>query len=785
MKKTGRILFTVLIVFMAGVLPLHAFTPGSVQVTVQDFYSEAPLAGAAVSMTPGDYAGTTGDNGMVTFSGITPYRNYAVSVSLDGYAEGKYGDGRTGFITVETGTTTDILIPMRQAASISGVVTSGGNPVENAMVVVLEDRMDGMEQVVATRTGTDGTYLLSAVPEGNFSIRAVADGYYQTKEDLEVSAGEEIVKDFSIKRGITFLSYKMKTTKKYYGNSLSVQPDNLLIYLLNTFYYVPVAMPEGAQLLKASSTSVTPTLPGDYTFAMIVIDWKGVGREVVQTFEMINDPTQAYPSVIPGPSELPLLYDNEVYSETSGLSGVQPGEKVFLRGWGKDFNLPSPEQFNPDAPMFDIYGNKNGDWGQSAFSFAWTLEDGDGSDATGLLSDPATRNPSFTIPQDAQAGDTYTATLSVTGDAGLAGDPGEVTVYVAETAGTDSCISCHTETHTDYLTTQHAGVNVGCEDCHGPGSLHDGDSDRISTTSWPGMCGQCHDEFAEWQKSRHSDPLAFGHAEVSSALQRNCYKCHYTEGFIGAAASGNVENYDYPFGTEAPVDTPNVSCDVCHDPHKQSTDNPTGLRTGGPENLCNTCHEKKWQNATYEATAGEIENGYHWDDYSAYEGSGNLHHMADGCVACHMSRDITDTDNNSVRLVGGHGLRMRDVGADGDPGTVDDILNINVCQKCHAGIETFDRNGFQTKIKQKLVKLGDLLKGENHGFLPPFQPGKCATCHRGGTLPFIKDTATEDLNNAYKNYSLILHDRSFGIHNPRYIERLLDDSIDAVEKAKQ
>ena len=58
--------------------------------------------------------------------------------------------------------------------------------------------------------------------------------------------------------------------------------------------------------------------------------------------------------------------------------------------------------------------------------------------------------------------------------------------------------------------------------------------------------------------------------------------------------------------------------------------------------------------------------------------------------------------------------------------------------------------------------------------------GKCATCHKGGTLPFVHEIEGEILDKAYLNYKLILHDRSFGIHNPGYIERLLDDSIAAL-----
>jgi hypothetical protein len=154
--------------------------------------------------------------------------------------------------------------------------------------------------------------------------------------------------------------------------------------------------------------------------------------------------------------------------------------------------------------------------------------------------------------------------------------------------------------------------------------------------------------------------------------------------------------------------------------------------------------------------------------------------MSKACVTCHMAKDITDTDSYGVLKVGAHSLRMRDVGPDGDPGTADDLLNIAVCQGCHPGLTTFDRNGTVTSIKNKLDTLGNLLKVNNHDYLPPFQPGKCATCHRGGTLPFINDTETKTLENAYLNYKLILHDRSFGVHNPGYIERLLDDSIAAI-----
>jgi hypothetical protein len=99
---------------------------------------------------------------------------------------------------------------------------------------------------------------------------------------------------------------------------------------------------------------------------------------------------------------------------------------------------------------------------------------------------------------------------------------------------------------------------------------------------------------------------------------------------------------------------------------------------------------------------------------------------------------------------------------------------------CHDGLDTFDRNGVQSGVHARWIELGDLLKAANNGVLPGSRPGdKCATCHRGGTLPFGDDPKLV-LENAYTNYKLIKNDRSWGIHNPAYVKKLLTDSIASV-----
>ena len=82
---------------------------------------------------------------------------------------------------------------------------------------------------------------------------------------------------------------------------------------------------------------------------------------------------------------------------------------------------------------------------------------------------------------------------------------------------------------------------AGCQDCHGLGSEHISEhpaAEKMSTSYWSGTCGQCHEEFAELQKTNHTDPLPFGYYEPTEGRLTVCYPCHYTPGYIGAIESG-------------------------------------------------------------------------------------------------------------------------------------------------------------------------------------------------------------------------------------------------------
>ena len=92
------------------------------------------------------------------------------------------------------------------------------------------------------------------------------------------------------------------------------------------------------------------------------------------------------------------------------------------------------------------------------------------------------------------------------------------------------------------------------------------------------------------------------------------------------------------------------------------------------------------------------------------------------------------------------------------------------CTGCHASAEDFDVNGFQTDVQAKLDQLQARLlelgvieyDAEDESYHPVL-----------GTYPMAQAQA-------FFNWIGIAEDRSLGVHNPSYVEALLDNSIEAI-----
>ena len=285
-----------LMVFFVLLSLSHAYTPGSVQVTVKDFYSEALLSGATVTMEPGGYSDSTDISGVVTFTDIIPYRNYAVAVSLDGYIEGVHGEGRTGFVWVKTGQMTSVTIPIKKESSIEGRITSGSTPLPDTLVLLTRPPLvsgymgDDEEFVAAILTDSNGDYIFPSVAEGDYSIRAFADSHVaSSSEQVTIDTDEALTRNFSLTPGVPTLSYSIQNLRNYYGKSVrfvfSITPDQY-----NERVLIVSDAPLGAEVLDITNDGLifTPTLGGNYTVAAAITDFNDVVRTESDTFEMVN-----------------------------------------------------------------------------------------------------------------------------------------------------------------------------------------------------------------------------------------------------------------------------------------------------------------------------------------------------------------------------------------------------------------------------------------------------------------------------------------------------------------
>lgn len=694
----------------------------------------------------------------------------------------------------------------------------------------------------------NGVYYLSDLPPGTYSVTFRAGGFEEyTVEGVRLSGGQPVYLEgalFPEPKGEPKAALSL-TTSMGFGKPPAEYAYNTTVYLdagksvnasRNGFRF-EILGPDGKQVISPLDPpnplvpvtsempksppyvfSFQPPAPGEYTVRLYLSNRLSDVESVAEVkVKAVNVPPEAMPSLYAGPL-MPQKEGSAGLKVSSGLGVVPKGKPVYIRGYALDQNYPSPELYNPGGNHPDIYGKDN-NHEQSVYSWRWRLEKVTGQsaeDVSALLQkvDEKGQHVMF-VPEEPGL---YRAWLSACDNdkaGALWSEEQAVEIRVLdEPAYVDdsSCLSCH---DVEYGNTVHgAGQGAGCQDCHGPGSAHlaaknnKQKRETIDISYEAGLCGQCHVQYNEWEKSMHADGYAYGYYEIARPLLLNCTKCHYPEGFARAAAVsaqtgkpfGEVE-FKKPLFPTGPVffdfsmlpaaDGKGVSCAACHDPHKKvSSENPYALRYESGDELCGSCHQEKWHNLVLKGTAGEAGSAFEYESAASFS---NPHYTKASCVLCHMDKGQAATDDKGIREVGGHTMRMRAkgdaaaLGGFGDspvPGEAvrtgdveGNILNLGPCRQCHGEINTFNINNVQEENLKLWLEVGELLRERNQGILPGYKPGdKCATCHRGGTLPFFDDPELE-LEHAYRNYKLVGRDKSFGVHNPGYIRQLLLDTL--------
>jgi predicted CXXCH cytochrome family protein len=167
--------------------------------------------------------------------------------------------------------------------------------------------------------------------------------------------------------------------------------------------------------------------------------------------------------------------------------------------------------------------------------------------------------------------------------------------------GSESCAQCHEEVHRDFITATHArlvaqgdhAVNMGCESCHGAGSLHVESGGAyhtiINPNKSPETCFQCHlDKRGEFSLP-HRHPVLEGKMSCS-----DCHDPHKGDAVMGRGTTLASQN-DTCFQCHMAQRGPHIfeheatreGCVSCHAPHGSVNNKMLVTRNA---NLCLQCH---------------------------------------------------------------------------------------------------------------------------------------------------------------------------------------------------
>ncbi len=169
------------------VVPLPAAF-GWIAGTVKDAATQAPIAGASVVASPGNYATATNAQGRYNLT--APAGTYTITVSRSPFSSASQSN-----VVVKKGATTPVDFTLTSVAGwIAGTVTAQGG---GTLAGVAIYAVNGTHQV-STSTNVQGRYNLS-VPQGIYTVNATLDGY-RVKQitGVQVQPGRATTVDFAL-----------------------------------------------------------------------------------------------------------------------------------------------------------------------------------------------------------------------------------------------------------------------------------------------------------------------------------------------------------------------------------------------------------------------------------------------------------------------------------------------------------------------------------------------------------------------------------------------------------
>jgi len=178
-----------------------------------------------------------------------------------------------------------------------------------------------------------------------------------------------------------------------------------------------------------------------------------------------------------------------------------------------------------------------------------------------------------------------------------------VEIKGATSVGQDQCAQCHADISKNYRRTAHSIREVGCEQCHGAGSLHveaggysKESKDKIVSFKGRkpeeanGACLSCH------SKSEHVRNWFSGAHEAGGLKCSDCHTIHAEKATLETRREQNDRCLQCHKKQEAestlpyhhPLRESKMSCADCHDAHGGNSGN--NLVSANVNDLCFRCH---------------------------------------------------------------------------------------------------------------------------------------------------------------------------------------------------
>ena len=171
----------------------------------------------------------------------------------------------------------------------------------------------------------------------------------------------------------------------------------------------------------------------------------------------------------------------------------------------------------------------------------------------------------------------------------------------AEFVGSESCAECHDNINKHFHGATHArlmaegpnAINIGCETCHGAGSVHAETGGArhtiINPNKSPEVCFTCHLDMKGRFNLPHSHPVMEGHVSCT-----DCHDPHRGNAIKGGGTALTAEvdtctkchiaqRGPFVFEHEAVRE----GCTTCHNPHGSVNEK---LLTERNQNICLKCH---------------------------------------------------------------------------------------------------------------------------------------------------------------------------------------------------